>query len=36
MNREGEGFDLKQKIPCISEAKINEGIFVGAQVKQLF
>lgn len=37
MNKEGEGFDyLKQTFPCISEAKINNGIFIGPQVKQLF
>jgi hypothetical protein len=31
------GFDyLRQKFPRISEAKINEDIFVGPQVKQLF
>jgi hypothetical protein len=37
MNKEGEIFDyLRQKFPRISEAKTNDGIFVGLQVKQLF
>jgi len=37
MNKKGEGFDyLRLKFPRISEAKINDGIFVGPQVKQLF
>jgi hypothetical protein len=36
MNREGEGLNLKQKISRISEAKINDGIFIGPQAKQLF
>jgi len=37
MNKAGEGFDyLRQKFPWISEPKINNGIFVGLQVKQLF
>ena len=34
INKEGEGFDyLRQKFPLISEAKLNECIFVGPQVK---
>jgi hypothetical protein len=37
MNEEGEGFEhLRQTFPRIIEAKINEDIFVGPQVKQLF
>jgi len=37
MNKAGEGFDyLRQTCPRKSEAKINEGIYIGPQVKQLF
>jgi hypothetical protein len=37
INKEGEGFDyLRQKFPCTSEARINNSIFVGPQVEQLF
>jgi hypothetical protein len=37
MTKEGTGFNyLRQKCPCISEAKIKEGIFVGPLKKQLF
>ena len=37
MDKESKGFTyLRQKFPKISEVKMNEGIFVGPQVKQLF
>jgi len=37
MNKEGRGCDyLRQKVPCISEAKTQEGIFISPQVQQLF
>jgi len=37
MNKEGRGCDyLRQKVPYISEAKIQEGIFISPQVQQLF
>jgi len=33
---EGEGFDcLRKKFPRISQVKINGGIFVGHQVKEI-
>ena len=37
MTKEGKELNyLRQKFPCISEAKIKEGIFVGPLIKQLF
>jgi len=37
MTKEGKGCDyLRQKVPCIREVKIQEGIFIGPQVQQLF
>jgi hypothetical protein len=37
MTKEGKEFYyLRQKFPCISEAKTKEGIFVGPLIKQLF
>jgi len=37
VNKESKGFPcLRQRFPKISEAKINEGIFVGPRIKQLF
>jgi hypothetical protein len=37
MTKEGKEFNyLRQKFPCISEAKIKEGIFVVPLIKQLF
>jgi hypothetical protein len=37
MTKEGKEFNyLRQKFPCISEAQIKEGIFVGPLIKQLF
>jgi tRNA 2-selenouridine synthase SelU len=37
MDKESKGFAyLRQKFPKISEAKVNEGIFIGPQIKQLF
>jgi hypothetical protein len=37
MNEESEGFVyLRQNFPKISGSKMREGIFVGAQIKQLF
>jgi hypothetical protein len=37
VDKESEGFGyLRQKFPKISEAKMQEGIFIGPQIKQLF
>lgn len=37
MNKDGERFDyLIHNFPCMSEAKIKEGIFVGPQMEQRF
>ena len=37
MGKESEGFaNLRQKFPKISEAKFQERIFLGPQIKQLF
>jgi hypothetical protein len=36
MNKDSNGFKfLKEKFPRISEAKINEGIFVGPQIREI-
>lgn len=36
MPRDGSGFVyLKEKFSKLSEAKINEGLFVGPQIRQL-
>ena len=36
MNKDGSGFNfLKEKFPRISERKINEGIFVGPQIREI-
>ena len=35
-NKEGEGFQyIKSKFPKISDAKIKEGVFIGAQIREL-
>jgi hypothetical protein len=37
INKEGKGCNyLRQNVPSISKAKIQEGIFIGPQVQQLF
>jgi hypothetical protein len=37
VDKESKGFAyIRQKFSRISEAKMNEGIFVGPQIKQLF
>ncbi|GBO37671.1 hypothetical protein AVEN_214237-1 [Araneus ventricosus] len=37
MDKTGDGFNfLKTKFPRLSEAKIEKGIFVGPQIRQLF
>jgi len=36
LDKNGTGFYyLKEKFPCVSDSKIKEGIFVGAQIRPL-
>jgi len=36
MNKHGKGFEhLREKFPKLGDAKLNEGIFIGPQIREI-